>query len=124
MANPPKIPCGVSIHKTPSSGMFLRISYSPSKGPHCPTVASTVYPPARRDSVEWILLTHANNSATEAKISTLRKILKYRGAVVVVVALIMNPMAASVAARAQKGPRILNLSESQVRVMIVRKQRM
>ena len=23
----------------------------PSKGPHCPTVASTVYPPARLDSV-------------------------------------------------------------------------
>ena len=96
----------------------------PSKGPHCPTVARTVYPPARLDSVAWMLDTQASNKATEANISTDRKMLKYRGPVVVVVALMMNPTPARVAARAQKGPRIWNLSESQQKVMIVRKQRM
>jgi hypothetical protein len=50
--------------------------------------------------------------------------LKYRGPVVVVVALMMNPIPARVAARAQNGPRIWNLSESQQKARIVRKQRM
>jgi hypothetical protein len=44
--------------------------------------------------------------------------------VVSVVALMMNPMPARVAARAQNGPRILNLSDSQQKEMIVKKQRM
>jgi hypothetical protein len=68
--------------------------------------------------------TQASKSATEAKISTERKMLKYRGPVVVVVAFIMNPTPARVAARAQKGPRIWNLSDSQQKEIIVRKQRM
>ena len=38
-------------------------------------------------------------------------------------ALMMNPMPARVAARAQKGPRILNLSDSQQKAMIVKKHR-
>jgi hypothetical protein len=68
--------------------------------------------------------TQASNNATEAKISTDRKMLKYRGPVVVVVALMMNPIPARVAARAQNGPRIWNLSDSQQKVRIVKKQRM
>lgn len=51
-------------------------SHSPRSGPHCPTVAKTVYPPARFDSVAWIFATQASSSATEAKISTDRKMLK------------------------------------------------
>jgi hypothetical protein len=68
--------------------------------------------------------THARSRATDAKISTDKKMLKYRGPVVSVVALMMNPMPARVAASAQKGPRILNLSDSQQKAMIVKKQRM
>jgi hypothetical protein len=68
--------------------------------------------------------THARSRATDAKISTDKKMLKYRGPVVLVVALMMNPMPARVAARAQKGPRILNLSDSQQNKIIVKKQRM
>jgi hypothetical protein len=45
--------------------------------------------------------THASSSATDAKISTDKKILKYRGPVVLVVALMMKPIPARVAARAQ-----------------------
>ena len=97
---------------------------SPSSGPHCPTVANTVYPPARLLSVAWIFATQANSSATDANISTDKKMLKYRGPVVFVVALMTKPTPARVAARAQKGPRILNLSDSQQKMMMVKKHRM
>lgn len=46
----------------------------------------------------------------------------YRGAVVSVVALMMKPIAAIVAARATNGPRTLYLSESQQRRMMTKKQ--
>ena len=69
------------------------------------------------------MATHAINKATEAKISTERKMLKYRGPEPVVVALIMKPMPAIVAASAQKGPRILKWSESQQNPIIVKKHK-
>jgi hypothetical protein len=115
------VPVAQSVSGTTNVNQALN---SPSKGPHCPTVASTVYPPARLLSVEWIFDTHASSSATDAKISTDRKILKYRGPVVLVVALMIKPIPARVAARAQNGPRILNLSDSQQNEMTVKKQKM
>ena len=63
-------------NKSKTSNEKLEKENLPSKGPHCPTVASTVYPPARLDSVAWIFETQASNSATEAKISTDKKMLK------------------------------------------------
>jgi hypothetical protein len=90
------VPVAQSVIATTNVNQALN---SPSNGPHCPTVAKTVYPPARLLSVEWIFDTHASSSATDANISTDRKILKYRGPVVLVVALMMKPMPARVAAR-------------------------
>ena len=64
---------------------------------------------------------HANSSATEAKMHTDRKTDVYRGAVVSVVALMMKPMAAIVAASATNGPRTWHLSESQQKRMMTKK---
>lgn len=67
--------------------------------------------------------THASRIATEAKISTDKNAEKYLGAVPVVVALIMKPIAASSAARQLNGPRTCHLSESQQKSKIVANDR-
>lgn len=96
---------------------------SPSNGPHCPTVAKTVYAPARFDSVAFKFDTQASSNDTEAKISTDKKIEKYLGPAPVVVALMMKPIAPSSAAAQQNGPRIWNLSDSQQNEIMVRNDR-
>jgi hypothetical protein len=81
------------------------------------------YPPDRLLSLAWIFAVHAKSSATDAKINTDRNVEKYRGAAVVVVALMMKPIAASEAARATNGPRILYRSDSPQKRMMTKKQR-
>lgn len=69
-----------------------------------------------------MLATHANNKATLAKISTARKMAKYLGPVLLVVARTTKPMNEVNAARAQNGPLILKRSESQQSVRMTKKQ--
>ena len=65
-----------------------------------------------------MLATQASSRATEAKMRTERKMEKYRGPVVVVVALMMKPMPEIKPVNAQNGPRILKRSDSQVTRMM------
>ena len=97
---------------------------SPNTGPHCPKTAIMVYPPPLRLSVAFIFATHANINPTLANMHVDRNTLKYRGAVVSVVAFIVKPTAAMVAESVTKGPRTPNLSLSQQKSRMTKKHRM
>lgn len=68
-----------------------------------------------------MLAVQVSSIATETKMLMVRKTPRYRGAVDEVVPNRMYPTAATVAARAQNGPRTLKRSESQATMMMVKK---
>jgi len=95
----------------------------PKRGPHCPTALSIQSPAARFVSVAVLFATQGKITETLINIWVARNMPKYLGAVELVVAKMMKPIAAIMAAALRNGPRILNLSESQQKLIMPMKQR-